>query len=97
MDNMPTSPIRSNLFRYLYHDDPNQDEKGGKEALAKLISSMESPELVVTYDNSSSKEEIENTLLHHGYVRAMKINHNYVVFRRMGSTATTIYTENHRV
>jgi hypothetical protein len=81
---------RSKLFRYLYQDDPNQDEKEGKEALAKLISSMESPELVVTYDNSSNKKGIENTLLHHGYVRAMKINHNYVVFRRMGSSATTV-------
>jgi hypothetical protein len=79
---------RSKLFRYLYQHNPNQDKKEGKEVLVKLISSRESPELVVTYDNFSNKEEIENALLHHGYARAMKTYHNYVVFQRIGPSVT---------
>lgn len=76
---------RSKIFRYLYQHDPNEDMKGGKEAFVKLISSAESPELVVTYDNFPDKEEIENRLLHHGYTRAMEIDHDYVVFQRMSN------------
>ncbi len=79
---------RSKLFRYLYQHDPNHDEKEGKEILVKLVSSAESPELVVTYGNSSNKKEIENTLLDHGYVRAMEINSTYIVFHRMNSSGT---------
>jgi hypothetical protein len=87
---------RSKLFRYLYQHQPNQDEKEGKEILIKLVSSAGSPELVVTYGNSSNKEEIENTLLHHGYARAMEMNSNYVVFQRIGSPAATRYSMNDR-
>lgn len=71
---------RLKLFRYLYQNESSQD---GRNILEKLISSIEGPDIIVTYANSSNREEIRNTLFHHGYREASLSHKNYVLFQRI--------------